>query len=126
RPVRRCAGEAGCPWYRTDLSSEAHRRRACHAPEECRCGRGAGERHPRETRLSLACTFYIDICNSIVYIRAMRVTATVLRSHLFEALEKAVQGEPVEVSYKGKLLRIIPESGASKLARAKRQHALAV
>lgn len=54
------------------------------------------------------------------------MTATVLRSHLFEALEKAVQGEPVEVSYKGKLLRIIPESGASKLARAKRQHALAV
>jgi antitoxin (DNA-binding transcriptional repressor) of toxin-antitoxin stability system len=54
----------------------------------------------------------------------MRVTATEFRKDLFKLLGRALEGEDVEVVYKGSTVRIAANGGHSKLARAKRQHAL--
>jgi len=54
----------------------------------------------------------------------MTVTATEFRKNLFALLEHVVQGETIEVSYKGSSVRITPASSGSKLARAKRQKTL--
>jgi prevent-host-death family protein len=54
----------------------------------------------------------------------MTVTATEFRKNLFALLEQVVQGETIEVSYKGSSVRIAPASSRSKLARAKRQKTL--
>ena len=54
----------------------------------------------------------------------MRVTATEFRRDLFKLLERVLQGEAVEVVYKGCAVNVAAHSGHAKLARAKRQHAL--
>lgn len=54
----------------------------------------------------------------------MRVTATEFRRTLFSSLERALGGQTVEVVYKGVTVRLVPTRPASKLARARRQHAL--
>lgn len=54
----------------------------------------------------------------------MKLTATEFRKSLFPLLEKALHGESVEVSYKGATVKLVPSQSSSKLARAKRQHAL--
>ena len=53
----------------------------------------------------------------------MTLTATDLRKNLFQILERAAQGENVEVLYKGSVVNL-SASVSSKLARAKRQHAI--
>lgn len=60
----------------------------------------------------------------ILYPEGMKVTATEFRKNAFVLLEKALQGEIVEIVYKGSTLKLSPIRQASKLARAKRQHAL--
>lgn len=55
----------------------------------------------------------------------MQVSATEFRKHLFKLLERAVQGEPVDLVYKGTSLQVAARGAHSKLERAKRQHALA-
>ena len=54
----------------------------------------------------------------------MRLTATAFRKNLFPLLERALRGESVEVVYKGAIVKLVPGQPTSKLARAKRQHAL--
>lgn len=54
----------------------------------------------------------------------MKVTATDFRKDLFKLLERVLQGEEVEVAYKGATVHVAANGGHSKLARAKRQHAL--
>ena len=54
----------------------------------------------------------------------MRVTATEFGKSLFPVLERALRGETIEVVYKGAIVKLVPSPSASKLARAKRQHAL--
>ncbi|MGA2326326.1 MAG: type II toxin-antitoxin system prevent-host-death family antitoxin [Bryobacteraceae bacterium] len=54
----------------------------------------------------------------------MKLTATEFRKSLFPLLERALHGEPVEVVYKGAVVKLVPSQSPSKLARAKRQHAL--
>jgi len=54
----------------------------------------------------------------------MRLTATELRKNLFTVLERVVEGETVEIGYKGSSVRITSSSSGSKLARAKRRRAL--
>ena len=49
------------------------------------------------------------------------MTATELRKKLFPALDTVVSGSPVEFSYKGKQMRIVAETGTSKLARLRPQ-----
>jgi hypothetical protein len=56
----------------------------------------------------------------------MNLTATDFRKNLFQALDRALQGEAVEVSYKGAKLRLMPPPNRSKLGRAVRRHALLV
>lgn len=54
----------------------------------------------------------------------MRLTATEFRNSLFPVLERALRGETIEVVYKGTIVKLVPSQSASKLARAKRQHAM--
>jgi antitoxin (DNA-binding transcriptional repressor) of toxin-antitoxin stability system len=54
----------------------------------------------------------------------MKVNATEFRKNLFQLLEQARGGDAVEVSYKGSELRLTAVGSGSKLARAKRQHAI--
>ena len=54
------------------------------------------------------------------------MTATAMRKELFHVLDRALQGETVEIAYKGSTLRVTAPSDGSKLARAVRRHALLV
>jgi|GEM_PF-2765356 len=56
----------------------------------------------------------------------MKCTATELRKTLFTALDRASDGESLEITYKGSVIRLNPGQTGAKLARAKRQHALLV
>ena len=46
--------------------------------------------------------------------------------NLFEVLDQALQGQVVEITYKGSKLRLTPVEGGSKLSRAVRRHSLMV
>jgi len=70
------------------------------------------------------CTVLIDSVRRQMYIRGMSLTATEFRKHLFATLERVAAGESVEVVYKGATIRLSAYGTTSKLARAKRQHAL--
>lgn len=54
----------------------------------------------------------------------MKLSATEFRKSLFPLLDRALRGEAIEVAYKGAVVRLVPSQSSSKLARAKRQHAL--
>src|SRR5690349_16397236 len=62
--------------------------------------------------------------HGVMYTVHMNVNATEFRKDLFKLLERALGGEAVEVAYKGATVRVAASSGQSKLARARRQHAL--
>ena len=47
----------------------------------------------------------------------MKVTSTEFRKDLFQIVERALQGEFVEVVHKGRLVRLVPGDKPSKLAR---------
>jgi len=52
----------------------------------------------------------------------MRVTASKLRSDIYNILDQALKtGVPVEVVRKGRVLKIVPEAKPSKLARLKKR-----
>jgi hypothetical protein len=59
-----------------------------------------------------------------MYSQIVKLTATEFRKNLFGVLERALRGETIEVQYKGATVKLVPAHPASKLARAKRQHAL--
>ena len=61
-----------------------------------------------------------------MYIYSMAYTATEFRKNLFSLLERAANGESIEVNYKAAVIRLSAANTTSKLARAKRQHALLV
>lgn len=61
-----------------------------------------------------------------MYNSLMVLNATDFRKNLFQVLDRAVQGEAVEITYKGAKLRLMPPPDRSKLARAVRRHALLV
>jgi hypothetical protein len=54
------------------------------------------------------------------------ITATNFRKHMFEVLERAVDGETVEITWKGSKLLLTHPQGSSKLTRAVRRKALLV
>ena len=60
----------------------------------------------------------------VMYTVRMKLTATEFRKNLFTVLERVVEGETVEIGYKGSSVRITSSSFTSKLARAKRRRAL--
>jgi antitoxin (DNA-binding transcriptional repressor) of toxin-antitoxin stability system len=47
----------------------------------------------------------------------MRVNTTQFRKQLFQIVERALQGEHIEMGHKGRVLRLVPEDKPSKLAR---------
>jgi antitoxin (DNA-binding transcriptional repressor) of toxin-antitoxin stability system len=55
----------------------------------------------------------------------MSATATQLRKELFTTLDRAVQGETVEIIYKGTTI-LLKTAGTSKLARAVRRPTILV
>ena len=54
----------------------------------------------------------------------MKATATQLRKTLFTTLDKVIDGEPVEIDYKGKKIQIQAVPGGSKLERMVRRDAI--
>jgi antitoxin (DNA-binding transcriptional repressor) of toxin-antitoxin stability system len=56
----------------------------------------------------------------------MEMNATAFRKSLFQTLDRALEGEPVSVTYKGARLRLVPSKKTSKLARATKGDALMV
>lgn len=54
----------------------------------------------------------------------MKLTATEFRKNLFTVLERVLEGEAVEIGYKGSSIRVTSSSSKSKLARAKLRGAL--
>lgn len=47
----------------------------------------------------------------------MKVTITKLRQNLFELVDRALEGETVEFTYKGRRIRVVPEEKPSKLSK---------
>ena len=56
----------------------------------------------------------------------MKVTASKLRQDVYSILDEVLEtGVPVEITRKGRVLRIVPEVKPSKLARLKKRACLA-
>ena len=55
----------------------------------------------------------------------MQVTITKLRQDLFRLVDRALEGEPVQFTYKGVVFQIVPEKAPDKLARLIRQTVVA-
>jgi prevent-host-death family protein len=47
----------------------------------------------------------------------VKVTSTEFRKNLFQIVERALQGEFVEVAHKGRLVRLVPGDKPSKMSR---------
>jgi antitoxin (DNA-binding transcriptional repressor) of toxin-antitoxin stability system len=47
----------------------------------------------------------------------VRFTSTQFRKNLLQIIERALQGEPVEVAHAGRLVRLVPEDKPAKMAR---------
>jgi prevent-host-death family protein len=47
----------------------------------------------------------------------MKVTSTEFRKNLFQLVERALQGEFIEVAHKGRLVRLVPGDKPSKMSR---------
>jgi antitoxin (DNA-binding transcriptional repressor) of toxin-antitoxin stability system len=47
----------------------------------------------------------------------VKVTSTEFRKNLFQIVERAIQGEFVEVLHKGRVVRLVPGNMPSKLSR---------
>jgi antitoxin (DNA-binding transcriptional repressor) of toxin-antitoxin stability system len=54
----------------------------------------------------------------------MKVTATEFRKNVFQLLESAINGEAVDVSHKGRTIRLLPEEQPSKLSRLSKRNIL--
>ena len=51
------------------------------------------------------------------YTSVVKVTSTEFRKNLFQIVERALQGEFVEVTHKGRLVRLVPGDKPSKMSR---------
>ena len=55
----------------------------------------------------------------------MKVTASELRANIYSILDQVLEtGGPVEVTHKGKMLKIIPEKRLSKVSRLKKRNCI--
>jgi antitoxin (DNA-binding transcriptional repressor) of toxin-antitoxin stability system len=54
----------------------------------------------------------------------MKVTATEFRKNVFQLLESAINGEAVDVSHKGRTIRLLPEEQPSKVSRLSKRNIL--
>jgi antitoxin (DNA-binding transcriptional repressor) of toxin-antitoxin stability system len=51
------------------------------------------------------------------YTGVVKVTSTEFRKNLFQIVERAIQGEFVEVLHKGRVVRLVPGDRPSKISR---------
>jgi len=51
------------------------------------------------------------------YTAVVRITSTEFRKNLFRIVERAIQGEFVEVLHKGRVVRLVPGDRPSKMSR---------
>ena len=51
------------------------------------------------------------------YTAVVKVTSTEFRKNLFQIVERALQGEFIEVAHKGRLVRLVPGDKPGKMAR---------
>jgi len=51
----------------------------------------------------------------------VKVTASKLRENIYSILDQALEGVPVEVERKGKILRIVPETKPDRLSKLKKR-----
>lgn len=72
------------------------------------------------------CTLELKNVQSWVYNISVETNATEFRRNLFQLMDRALQGELVEITWRGSKLRLSPPPGGSKLSRAVRRHALQV
>ena len=56
----------------------------------------------------------VRMCGTL---RMVKVTSTEFRKNLFQIVERAIQGEFVEVVHKGRLVRLVPGDKPSKMSR---------
>jgi len=54
----------------------------------------------------------------------MTITATDFRKNVFQLLESAINGEAVDVSHKGRTIRLLPAEQPSKLSRLSKRNIL--
>jgi len=55
----------------------------------------------------------------------MKITASKLRENVYNILDQALEtGVPIEVERKGRILKIVPETKPSKLAKLKKRNYL--
>jgi prevent-host-death family protein len=47
----------------------------------------------------------------------VKITSTEFRKNLFQIVERAIQGEFVEVAHKGRVVRLVPADKPSKMSR---------
>jgi len=47
----------------------------------------------------------------------VKVTSTEFRKNLFQIVERALQGEFIEVAHKGRIVRLVPGDKPSKMSR---------
>ena len=58
---------------------------------------------------------------TVLHCDRMKVTSTAFRKNLFQIVERAIQGEFVEVLHKGRVIRLVPGEKASKVSRLVRR-----
>ena len=51
------------------------------------------------------------------YTSVVKVTSTEFRKNLFQLVERALQGEFVEVAHKGRVVRLVPGDKPNKMSR---------
>lgn len=56
---------------------------------------------------------------AVVYTEVMRVTISEFRKNIFALTDRALEGEAIEFSHKGRTLRLKPDATESKLSRLK-------
>ena len=70
--------------------------------------------------VQLICT----LCTLIRYNRAVVVTVTEFRKNLFQLVERALNGELIEIVHKNRTIRLAPAEPKSKLSRLVRRDTL--
>jgi prevent-host-death family protein len=56
----------------------------------------------------------VPMCGTLAIVK---VTSTQFRKDLFQIVERAIQGEFIEVVHKGRLVRLVPGDKISKMSR---------
>ena len=61
-----------------------------------------------------------------MYTVHMQMNATEFRRNMFQTLDRAIQGDAIEIGYKGSVVKLVTVSSGSKLARLKRRDTILV